>query len=110
MKFNKIVSLVFVILFTFLGATCFASSINMNLASNNTETEVVVNNINDNIDYEIPSSQETRTNSTVMKSVNEVTTTTTNNGFGISDILNVLLIAVGLVIILLAVAILIRLR
>ena len=46
--------------------------------------------------------------STIVKSVNETDTSTA--GFGLTEILDVLLIAVGFVLILLTVAILIRMR
>ena len=50
------------------------------------------------------------TNATTMKSVNEVSTASSNPDFGISELLNVIIIAIGLVLILLSVAILIRLK
>ena len=50
------------------------------------------------------------TNATTMKSVNEVSTSSSNPDFGINEVLNVIIIAIGLILILLSVAILIRLK
>lgn len=56
----------------------------------------------------VGNSSVTRTNSTVIQSVNNVSTSSAN--IGTTEILNILLIAVGVIIILLAIAILIRLK
>ena len=51
-----------------------------------------------------------RTNSTLVQSVNDINDTSSESGMGFNVALNIILIAVGFVIILLAIAILIRVR
>lgn len=82
----------------FINSNIFATSAN-NINTNTTTNIVIDDNISNSV---------SRTNSTVIQSVNSIDETGSKTNVNI--ILNVLLIAVGFVLILLAIAILIRLR
>ena len=95
---KNVVSLIIIFIIVLIGMNSFAANVDMNVIPNSTNG------------LSITTSSESRTNATTMKSVNELNTNTSNSVFGISQILDILLIAIGFIIILLAVAILIRLR
>ncbi len=82
----------------FINSNIFATSAN-NINTNTTTNIVIDDNVSNSV---------SRTNSTVIQSVNSIDETGSKTNVNI--ILNVLLIAVGFVLILLAIAILIRLR
>lgn len=107
----KKVALIF-ILFLIMGNCVFATSqVNMNLASstNNTVSNSNTSNTTSTNSNTASSSTKNSVNTAaVVKSVNETDTTTA--GLSMSEIINILLIAVGFILILLAVAILIRLK
>ena len=97
-----VIILLFIFIFTFyvFTAKTFATDINMNLANEST--------ISDNGNSRNNSTPTLDTNTvTNIESIDEYNEPTSS--FDFSDILNILLLTVGLVIILLAVAILIRL-
>ncbi len=101
-----IILFIFVLTFYAFTTKTFATDINMNLAteSNVTDEGNPGNNLRNNTNTTPTLNTNTVTN---IESIDEYNEPTSN--FGFSDILNILLLAVGLVIILLAVAILIRL-
>ena len=112
---NKFVYLLSFIVatFLFLSSTVFATDIDMNLQPNNNSTgySSQENSIDNEDDYDntLNNSVETDNSidqSTTVKSVSSVA----EESFGLSQILNILLIVVGIVLILLAIAILIRLN
>lgn len=82
----------------FINSNIFATSAN-NVNTNTTTNITIDNNVSNSI---------SRTNSTVIQSVNSIDETGSKTNVNI--ILNVMLIAVGFVLILLAIAILIRLK
>ncbi|CCZ00198.1 unknown [Clostridium sp. CAG:793] len=94
---KRTIIMVFLFMIMLFSSSVFASGVNMNLSS---ESNVVNNYVRANTSIS--------NTSVVIKSVNEVDDSTA--GIGFSDVLNILLIAVGFVLILLAVAILIRLK
>ena len=113
LKFEKkiLIILIFSVLFTFFNFTLnsYATNINMELGqqANVTDTENPGNNLqNSNTQLGI-TSLNTNTSATV-QSVEQFEDNTSS--FDFTNIINILLLAVGLVIILLAVAILIRLK
>lgn len=93
-KKSIIVTILFVILLAIQNSV-FASGINMNLSN---EANAIQNSTTTN----------TAITSAVVSTVES--TTETQPAFGVNTILDILLIAIGLVIILLAIAILIRLK
>lgn len=112
---NKFVYLLSFIVatFLFLSSTVFATDIDMNLQPNNNSTgySSQENSIDDEDDYDNTLNNSVETDnlidqSTTVKSVSSVA----EESFGLSQILNILLIVVGIVLILLAIAILIRLN
>lgn len=117
-KFVYLLSFV-VATFLFLSSTVFATDIDMNLQPNNNSTgySSQENSIDDEDDYDNTLNNSVQSNnsvgtdnsidqSTTVKSVSSVA----EESFGLSQILNILLIVVGVVLILLAIAILIRLN
>ena len=94
---KRTIIMVFLFMIMLFSSSVFASGVNMNLSS---ESNVVNNYVRANTSIS--------NTSVVIKSVNEVDDSTA--GIGFSDVLNILFIAVGFVLILLAVAILIRLK
>lgn len=87
----------------------YAANIDMNLASEHNVTDEgnPGNNIRNSVENTSVLDTNTATNIESINSIDEYNEPTSN--FGVSQILNILLIAVGVVIILLAIAILIRL-
>lgn len=111
-----IVILLLSIILTAFTVTSFATNINMNLAQ---EQNVInrQNSINDTDSNSIDNETSNGTSSNASLDTNTVATVQSveqfednTASFDISNIINILLLAVGLVIILLAVAILIRLK
>jgi len=103
--FNLKKSLVFTILFVALLAiqnSVFAAGINMNLSRE-------ANAIENSTQTSVTSSNTTITSASISSTIENVEDSH-NSTFGINTILDILLIANGLVIILLAIAILIRLK
>lgn len=100
LKKNLIITLLLVVLLA-ISNNVFASGINMNLSSesNVTDNSTLTNGISSN----------TAITSAVISTVENIEDNH-NSSFGINTILDILLIAIGLVIILLAIAILIRLK
>ncbi len=84
-----------------------SSQVNMNLANNNASLNQTTANSSSTNNVSSKTSSLTNT-SAIITSVNELDDTSA--GFGASEIFDILLIAVGFVIILLAIAILIRLK
>lgn len=81
-----------------------------NVASNNGTTTNTTNTMSVNSSLDIPNNEMvSRTNSTVVRSVNSLDTTTSAN-LDFNMILNIVLIAFGFILILLAFAILVRLK
>ncbi len=101
-----IILFIFILSFYVFTAKTFATDINFNLAneSNVTDEGNPGNNLRNNTTTTPTLDTNTVTNIESIDEYNEPT-----SSFGFTDILNILLLAVGLVIILLAVAILIRL-
>lgn len=105
-------SFIFIILYfllfsIFFTLPTFASNINMNLAQEQNIADNSINNDISNQDSVSNTQLDTNTVATV-QSVEQFEDNTSS--FDITNIINILLLAVGLVIILLAVAILIRLK
>lgn len=99
---TKVISVFLIIVSVlFINSHIFATS------ANNVNTNTANMVLND-VDGNTVSNSVTRTNSTIIQSVNSIDDTGSKTNVNI--ILNVMLIAVGFVLILLAVAILIRLR
>ncbi len=98
-KFIKIISTT--LLFLVLTSTvCFATDINMNLQNNtysNSESNTITNST-------------TNTSTTVPGHTSTISSTQENVNLTASDIINILLIVVGVVLILLGIAILIRIH
>lgn len=94
---------VFLIIFALLmsGFSVYASDINMNLASNEVDSNAVdENNIDDTND---PAAEDSSVQPSSTGSV-------ADEGLGFSNILSILLLTVGVILILLAIAIIIRLK
>lgn len=102
-----LIILYFSLVSTFFVVPTFASNINMNLAQEQNVADNSINNDISNENYVSNTSLDTNTVATV-QSVEQFEDNTSS--FDISSVINILLLAVGLVIILLAVAILIRLK
>lgn len=110
LKRFMIILIVFSLVFTFycFKMNVFATNIDMNLASehNVTDSGNPGNNVRNSL-YTPPLDTNTVTSIESIDNIDEYNEPTSS--FGFSEVLNILLLAVGLVIILLAVAILIRL-
>ena len=112
-KLNKFLVLFLLIVFTFISVRCsYATNINVNLAQEqnvtddrNNDAVDTSNEVSDN-SVENPPTLNTNTQATV-QSVEGFEDNT--GGFDITNILSIFLLAVGFVLILLAIAILIRL-
>lgn len=118
-KLNRVILIVFlfsVIFSCFMVCNSFASNINMNLAQeeNVTDNGNPGNNIRnqtENTNTSVNNNQTGTLNTNTQATVQSVEEFQDNTGsFDFSGILNILLLAVGLVIILLGIAILIRLN
>lgn len=115
-----IVILLLSFILTIFSVTSFATNINMNLAQeqNVTSRQNTINDIenNTNVEDELSSLINSTSSNTTLNTNTVATVQTveqfedTTSGFDITNVINILLLAVGLVIILLAVAILIRLK
>ena len=113
-----LIILFFSIAFATLHVSSFATNIDMNLAQEQNITDSR-NNSSNNINNSADDNEQQPNSSTSNTSLNTNTSATVQSveqfedntsSFDISNIINILLLAVGLVIILLAVAILIRLK
>lgn len=104
-KFFKIILMIFILL-------CFC--INSVFAANTTKNTTTTNTTSTNFNDLIPKSNTTNTTSNVTNTQTNTTVITPDDipeaGLGLTNILNILLITVGVVIIFLAIAILIRLK
>lgn len=114
---KKIINLISIIVisFIFLSTIVFATDIDMNLPTNNESNNNISNQTNNtnSVENEVyddntitDNEDEYTPQSTTVSSVSSVTEET----FGLSQILNIFLIVVGVVLILLGIAILIRLK
>ncbi len=103
-KLYKSITLFLVAFFTLFTTSCYATDINMNLTGGNEQTPSsnTVNTPSDNTS--------TNTFSDTTTTVGGVTSNPTDEGLTMGHILNILLIVVGIVLILLGIAILIRLK
>lgn len=114
-KSIKILSILFVTLL-FVVSFSYATDINMNLQSvNDSQTlNTSYNNSYSNNASQNTTSGQTSNNSTVLSSTSSTTVSTSSSnsdeGLSFTNILNILLIVVGIVLILLGVAILIRMK
>lgn len=108
-KFLKI-SIIFIVISMLASISVFATDINMNLQSNETNTnEVVSNEITDdsnNIDNSANFVDDGIGGEAAPSGVNSIA----QENMSFSNILNILIITVGVILILLAIAILIRLK
>ena len=108
-KFFPILLIAFSLILSFY-SVIYASNINMNLASENSVSENVADTVNNSlVDENITDDlvdNESQAEVTTPSSV----TATTEEGIGLSNVLSIILITVGVVLILLAVAIIIRLK
>ena len=111
-KLNKVLSILFIILL-FLSNSVFATDINMNLQSQeeysqDTMPDEEYNNNNNLYNTNLPTtgSQSSNIPSTVVSN----SSTSNSDSLGLTNILNILLIVVGVVLILLGIAILIRMH
>lgn len=108
-KLIKYISVVFIFLL-FFNTCCLATDINMNLQSNletNNQANVEANVVDDE-------DETTSQNQTFQSTPNytnvSTTTSTAEDGFTVGNIINIFLVVVGIVLILLGLAILIRLK
>lgn len=108
-KFFAIILIIFSMFISFYSV--YASSIDMNLVSNETSDQNTIDNettdntnIDDNIGSQVPS--ESGDEIVPPSSVGA----TAEDGLGLTNILNILLITVGVILILLSIAIIIRLK
>lgn len=104
-KFFPILLIAFSLILSFY-SVIYASNINMNLASKNSVSENVTNTVNNSLVDENITDDVSQAEVTTPSSV----TATTEEGLGLSNVLSIILITVGVVLILLAVAIIIRLK
>lgn len=103
-KFFAMILIIFSMLISFYSV--YATSIDMNLVANDTVDENTVvsdNAVNDDISSQMPN------NSGEITSPSSVSATQ-EEGLGFTNILNILLITVGVILILLSIAIIIRLK
>lgn len=122
-KFLKISSTFLLFIFIFFAGRVFAVNIDLNLESNlvDTSTNSNVADPNDSNAISNNTNSNSATNSNAISSAGDGTTESSTatfsnvsslpeSGLGLSNILNILLITVGVVLILLSIAILIRLK
>ena len=108
-KFFPILLIAFSLILSFY-SVIYASNINMNLASENSVSENVTNTVNNSlVDENITDDLIDNVSQTEVTTPSSVTATT-EEGLGLSNVLSIILITVGVVLILLAVAIIIRLK
>ena len=106
-----LIILFFSIIFATFNVSSFATNINMNLAQDQNISNNINNSADDNEQESNSSVSNTSLNTNTSATVQSVEQFEDNTAsFDISNVINILLLAVGLVIILLAVAILIRLK
>ena len=111
-KFFPILLISFSLILSFY-SIIYASNINMNLASGNTISENIVQNENETLADENILNEPTTDlieESPIQTSSPSSVTATTEEGLGLSNVLSIILITVGVVLILLAIAIIIRLK
>lgn len=108
-KFFPILLIAFSSILSFY-SVIYASNINMNLASENSVSENVTNTVNNSlVDENITDDLVDNVSQAEVTTPSSVTATT-EEGLGLSNVLSIILITVGVVLILLAVAIIIRLK
>lgn len=108
-KFFPILLISFSLILSFY-SVIYASNINMNLASENSVSENVTNTVNNSlVDENITDDLVDNVSQAEVTTPSSVTATT-EEGLGLSNVLSIILITVGVVLILLAVAIIIRLK
>ena len=108
-KFFPILLIAFSLILSFY-SVIYASNINMNLASENSVSENVVDTVNNSlVDENITDDLVDNVSQAEVTTPSSVTATT-EEGIGLSNVLSIILITVGVVLILLAVAIIIRLK
>lgn len=108
-KFFPILLIAFSLILSFY-SVIYASNINMNLASENSVSENVVDTVNNSlVDENITDDLVDNASQSEVTTPSSVTATT-EEGIGLSNVLSIILITVGVVLILLAVAIIIRLK
>ena len=117
-KYFGIILIVFFLLFSLSTMSLAASDIDMNLEDNSTaDNEIVIEENGTYSEEETENTTETTsTDNTTTDATSDATVSatsvsaTTDDGLSFTNILNILLITVGVVLILLAIAILIRLK
>ena len=107
-KFFLILLIAFSLILSFY-SVIYASNINMNLASENSVTENNLDTTNNSIADENITDEPIEETPPVVSTPSSVTATT-EEGMGLSNVLSIILITVGVVLILLAIAIIIRLK
>ena len=108
-KFFPILLIAFSLILSFY-SVIYASNINMNLASENSVSENVTNTVNNSlVDENITDDLVDNVSQAEVTTPSSVTATA-EEGLGLSNVLSIILITVGVVLILLAVAIIIRLK
>ena len=107
-KFFPILLIAFSLILSFY-SVIYASNINMNLASENSVTENNLDTTNNSIADENIINETIEETPPVVSTPSSVTATT-EEGMGLSNVLSIILITVGVVLILLAIAIIIRLK
>lgn len=108
-KFFPILLIAFSLILSFY-SVIYASNINMNLASENSVSENVADTVNNSlVDENITNDLVDNVSQAEVTTPSSVTATT-EEGIGLSNVLSIILITVGVVLILLAVAIIIRLK
>ncbi len=108
-KFFPILLIAFSLILSFY-SVIYASNINMNLASENSVSENVTNTVNNSLVDENITDDLVENVSQAEVTTPSSVTATTEEGLGLSNVLSIILITVGVVLILLAVAIIIRLK
>ena len=108
-KFFPILLISFSLILSFY-SVIYASNINMNLASENSVSENVANTVNNSLVDENVTDDLVDNASQAEVTTPSSVTATTEEGLGLSNVLSIILITVGVVLILLAVAIIIRLK
>ena len=108
-KFFPILLIAFSLILSFY-SVIYASNINMNLASENSVSENVADTVNNSlVDENITDDLVDNVSQAEVTTPSSITATT-EEGIGLSNVLSIILITVGVVLILLAVAIIIRLK
>lgn len=111
-KFFPILLILFSLILSFY-SVIYASNINMNLASGNSISGNIFQNANDTLTKENIANDLTANlieESPIQTSAPSSVTATAEEGLGLSNVLSIILITVGIVLILLAIAIIIRLK